>query len=246
MNRQQFIAALIACFAASGAMAQTDRSEVKKNIAQIKKSSSYIYADVTAPTAEEARLAAEESLYAKINEWAATKKKLQGAENFIINNKSVDYQTLSTTRGNMYQAVVYVKKSDIQKADNTDIIENTNPVPVADASKAAEKVPAAEVEEIDAIQSVYPAIVKKIAMLKTYDELVKAIQTGKGNGSIVSYARYTREQTGAEAYYFAVYDKSGMVVALLSPGTSRTNVMTGDTDSLDNYKGCGAIIFKTK
>ncbi len=242
MNRQQFIAALIACFAASGVMAQTDRSEVKKNIAQIKKSSSYIYADVTAPTAEEARLAAEESLYAKINEWAATKKKLQGAENFIVNNKNVDFQTLSTTRGNMYQAVVYVKKSDIQKADNADIIENTNPT-VAEQSGA---VPMSKVENIGDSQSVYPDIVKKIAILKTYDELVKAVQTGKGNGSISSYARYSKGQTSAEEYYFAVYDRSGNLVALLTPGETRTNVMTGEADDLGNYKGCGAIMFKTK
>ena len=83
-------------------------------------------------------------------------------------------------------------------------------------------------------------------MLKTYDELAKAVQTGKGNGSITNYARYSKEQAGAEEYYFAVYDRSGNVVALLSPGTTRVNVMTGENDSLDNYKGCGAIIFKTK
>ncbi len=213
---------------------------MKKSIAQIKKSSSYIYADVTAPTAEEARQAAEEALYVKINEWAATKKKLQGAENFLINNKRTDFQTLSTTRGNMYQAVVYVKKTDIQKADNADIIENTNSAPAADGT-----LPSSKVEEIGS-QAVYPAIVKKIAMLKAYDELVKAVQTGKGNGSITSYARYSKDQTDAAAYYFAVYDRSGNFVALLSPGATRVNVMTGETDSLDNYKGCGAIIFKTK
>ena len=239
MNRRQILAALLAGFAALGTVAQTDRGEVKKSIAQIKKSSSYIYADVTAPTAEEARRAAEEALYAKINEWAATKKKLQGAENFLINNKRTDFQTLSTTRGNMYQAVVYVKKADIQKADNADIIENTNPAPADDAA-----LPSSRVEEIGS-QAVYPAIVKKIAMLKTYDELAKAVQTGKGNGSITNYARYSKEQAGAEEYYFAVYDRSGNVVALLSPGTTRVNVMTGENDSLDNYKGCGAIIFKT-
>lgn len=239
MNRLTIMASAL-CFAVSGAVAQTDRSEVKKSIAQIKKSSSYIYADVTAPTAEEARQAAEEALYAKINEWAATKKKLQGAENFLINNKRTDFQTLSTTRGNMYQAVVYVKKTDIQKADNADIIENTNSAPAADGV-----LPSSKVEEIGS-QSVYPAIVKKIAMLKTYGELAKAVQTGKGNGSITSYARYSKEQTGTEEYYFAVYDRSGNFVALLSPGSTRVNVMTGETDSLDNYKGCGAIIFKTK
>ena len=239
MNRRQILAAIVASFAALGAVAQTDRGEVKKSIAQIKKSSSYIYADVTAPTAEEARQAAEEALYAKINEWAATKKKLQGAENFLINNKRTDFQTLSTTRGNMYQAVVYVKKADIQKADNADIIENTNPTPASGEH-------ASKVEQIAASESVYPDIVKKIAMLKTYDELAKAVQTGKGNGSITSYARYTKEVADAEAYYFAVYDRNGKFVALLSPGASRTNVMTGEADSPDNYKGCGAIIFKTK
>ena len=193
MNRRQILAALLAGFAALGTVAQTDRGEVKKSIAQIKKSSSYIYADVTAPTAEEARLAAEEALYAKINEWAATKKKLQGAENFLINNKRTDFQTLSTTRGNMYQAVVYVKKADIQKADNADIIENTNSAPSSGELSS-------KVEPIAAGEPVYPDIVRKIAKLKTYDELAKAVQTGKGNGSITGYARYSKDVADAGAY----------------------------------------------
>lgn len=248
MNRGKILAVLIACSAALGVMAQTDRSEVKKSIAQIKKSSSYIYADITAPTAEEAQQVAEETLYAKINEWAATNKKLRGAENFLVKDKNIKFETLSTTRGDMYQAVVYVKKSDIQRADNVEVIENTGETSATATgnTRKTENVPVATAVKNDTYQSVYPDIIKKIATLTTYDKLVEVIKAGKEGGSISGYARYTKEQTDAEAYYFAVYDRSGKVVALLTPGAARSNVMTGETDSIENYKGCGAIIFKTK
>ncbi len=244
MNKRNIVTVFLVCLTAFTAVSQTTRSEIKKNIAQIKKSSLYIYADVTALTAEEARMFAEEQLYNKIKEWAATKKRLQGAESFLINNKQINYEVLSTTRGNMYQVVVYVKKSDIQKAGNADIIENTKTGGAKQSSNSGMSI--TQAEGANGYQAVYPDIVKEIAVVKGYADLIKKVHSGKVNGRIVDYARYSRELMNTEAYYFAIYDKSGNIVALLTPGVSRRNVMTGESESIDNYKGCGAIIFKTK
>lgn len=101
-----------------------DVETIKNKIAQVKKNNVYLYGEATAPTVKEATEIAEDILTNEITQWAATKRKMQDAENFLINNKESAYQILTTPRGNQYRAVVYVKKSDIQKANNPDVIPN--------------------------------------------------------------------------------------------------------------------------
>ena len=101
---------------AKAAQAKKQNNEIKKQINSIKKSSQYLYGEVTAPTLEEAKNLAQESLYEKINEWVATKKKLQDGRNIVVNNKKEIYGEVSLPRGNMFRSFIYVKKSDYEKA----------------------------------------------------------------------------------------------------------------------------------
>uniref|UniRef100_UPI0032996F2D hypothetical protein n=1 Tax=Salmonella enterica TaxID=28901 RepID=UPI0032996F2D len=82
-------------------------------INEVKRSNSYIYAEATASTMEEAKAVAEEILYEEVNEWAATKRKFQTKGNFIVSNKSDLWTSYSLPRGNMFRSFIFVKKSDI-------------------------------------------------------------------------------------------------------------------------------------
>jgi hypothetical protein len=207
--------------------------DVKKQINNIKKSSSYIYGEHTAATEQEAREMAEEILMENIKEWAATRKRLQGTEITINESKKRSLQnSISLSRGKMIRVFVYVKKSDIiagkkTEAPLTSTVEPIEPTPTP---------PKAEPRKD------YPEVVMTIASYTEYQPMAEKIKELKAAGKILHYARYTALDQ-PEKYYLVIYNTAGKVVAVLTPGTTRYNVNTGETDRVTNYAGCGAIGF---
>lgn len=201
---------------------------IRKQINSIKKNNAYLYGEATAETEEDAKSIAEDILYQEINEWIAKKKKLQGSSNIFVNNKK-EFQTFySLPRGNMFRSFVYVKKSDIVSGDGyVELIPTPAP---------KEEVGNSKVEEI------YPEVVNMIASYSDYYNMADKIKELKAAGKIGHYARYASLEK-PEIYYLAIYNSEGKVVAVLTPGTNRINVITGEPDKTTNYSGCGAIGF---
>lgn len=227
--RNLFIVGLLLPFL--GLLAQT-ADEKKKEINRIKKNSLYIYAEATAATEEEAKDLAEEILYQEINEWAATQKQLRKGNNFLVRNRKELWSTMSLPRGNMYRSFIYVKKSNILPADNTEVICNNSPSPTTvDTGKPAAVT--------------YPETVMQIAACQEYTEMAALIKDMEDRALIGHYARYA-SLSNPENYYLAIYDKTGKVRAVLTPGHERINVTTGKADAVTNYAGCGAIGFTLK
>ncbi len=209
-------------------MAAQNTADIKKEINMVKRSNSYIYAEATAPTVEEAKAVAEEILYEEVNEWAATKRKFQTKGNFVVNNKSDLWTSYNLPRGNMFRSFIYVKKSDIISVDDSDVIGGLSKgVVKLNPSKATPSFP-------DAVLQVYHCT--------KYSELVETMTRLKNSGMITHYARYA-SLTKPEMYYLAIYDRRGTILSVLTNGTPRLNVETGKEDGVLNYKGCGAIGF---
>lgn len=133
----------------------------------------------------------------------------------------------------MFRSFLYVKKSDIIPVESSEIIENTTVQPQSENSAPEQKEPA------------IPRVVQDIANCTEYTDLAMKITKLKESGEVLDYGRYASLER-KEDYYMAVYNTNGKVVAILTKGSSRYNVKTGASDSLDNYKGCGAIGFKVK
>lgn len=207
-----------------------DTDELKKEINRIKKSSLYLYGEGTDSTAEAAHELAEEILETEINKWAATKKRLQNSTNFIVNNKKSLRTTIALPRGNMFRAFVYVKKSDIMAGENSTLVENTRPVSAIE-------------DMTSTVTDVHPDVVVALSECTEYADLASKIQLFKSDGKIKSFARYA-DLERPEACYLAIYDRAGKVLALLTPGSERKNVSTGQPDGTSNYSGCGAIGFE--
>ena len=215
----------------SAAIAAQDTDEVKKQIAKVKKSSQYIYADAVAASQDEAAGLAEELLYDEIKRWAATMKKLQGKSIFVGDTKQY-HSSLSLPRGNMFRTFIYVKKSDL--------------TPVANGSVAiSSQSPGVEHLRTSTEKSVWPDAVTTIASYTEYAPMAAKIKELKSAGKIGHYARYGNLER-PESYYMVIYDQQGIVRTVLSPGKERINVKTGEFDSLTNYSGCGAIGFTIK
>lgn len=206
-----------------------ENKEIKKQINNIKKNYLYLYGEATAPTLEEAKGLAQDILYERINEWVAKKKKLQNSRHIVVNNKTEILSEVSLPRGNMQRSFIYVKKSDIIPADNTEVIENT----ITQMPKQAK------------VEEVLPEAVATVCACTEYSDMATKIKQLKTIGKIESYARYA-SLDNPDDYYLAIYNTAGKVVAILSPGPARKNIRTGETDNITNYSGCGAIGFKVK
>lgn len=270
-------------------------TDVKTQINQIKKNTSdYIYAEITATTEPDAKMLAEDLLYEEINKWAATQQNLQASQKFLVNNKTSCITTLSTTRGNMFRCFMYIRKSDIQNANNADLVENTSlksdrdvqtsttvqsdstsqtsaaaqadstsqtattSVPIQSEAAAQPVVEGPTTKEEKVVtqsrtqdvtetgsRSLYPQVVKTLATLRTYSDMIAKAQAYKTLGEIVELVT-NKFPESIEQYYLVIYDQQGRVQALLTPGMQRVNVCTGNDDSEKNYHGCKAFAFKVK
>lgn len=270
-------------------------TDVKTQINQIKKNTSdYIYAEITATTEPDAKMLAEDLLYEEINKWAATQQNLQASQKFLVNNKTSCITTLSTTRGNMFRCFMYIRKSDIQNANNADLVENTSlksgrdvqtsttaqsdstsqtsaaaqadstsqtttpSVPIQSKAAAQSVVEEPSIKEEKVVtqsrtqdvtetgsRSLYPQVVKTLATLRTYSDMIAKAQAYKTLGEIVELVT-NKFPESIEQYYLVIYDQQGRVQALLTPGMQRVNVCTGNDDSEKNYHGCKAFAFKVK
>ncbi len=93
-------------------MAQSD-SETKSMINKIKRSMSYLSAEATMPTEDEAMATAKELLVSEINEWVSSKKKGTEVKQVVLQDISSCTQLMDMKRGTRTRAFVYVKKKDI-------------------------------------------------------------------------------------------------------------------------------------
>ncbi len=218
-----------------------DYDAERKQINRVKKSNNYIYGEATAESKEDAKSIAEDILYQEINKWVATQKKLKGSTNIVVNNRKELQTFYSLPRGNMYRHFVYVKKSDLVPVENAEVIGNSEGVS-QDISSSKSKV---ETIDTQANKAQYPEVVNELAAYTDYYNMADKIKEFKEAGKISYYARYASLEK-PEIYYLAIYNTSGKVVAILSPGENRTNVITGQPDKVTNYSGCGAIGFNLK
>ena len=196
---KQILLFLTACCFLPVHLMADDLEDAKKEINRIKKSSQYIYSEVTAPDAQGAKDMAEEILFSEINEWVTKQKKLRNSPNIVINNRKELWTSVELPRGNMIRAFLYVKKSDIIPAENTEVIENTS-----------------KIEEIKSevnFTMQLPEEVQEITKCTRYSDMASMITDMKQQGRIAHYGRYSSLQNPKD-YYLAIYNKEGEVVAV--------------------------------
>jgi len=234
MKRNRYVMLVIFMFVM---MTQTFAQQVedKKNeIAKIKKSSLYLYAETTMPDKEEAMEVALQSLQSEVQNWATEKKKRKEiASDLIITNIEQFTEALELPRGNMYRAFVYVKKSDVLVSKNTIVTDMPSKTEdSAELKSSYEIMSSAKVEQ--------PEHIQRLLALKRYDEVKPCLDTMKSEGKVLEYARYAK-LSRPEDYVLIVYNQQAEVEAILSDGVERINLKTGLLDGVTNYSGRGAI-----
>lgn len=205
--------------------------EQKKKINTIKKSSSYIYAEATLDNEQEALDLAQELLYQRINEYIVTKKKFKDAKETVVINQNYASEQIRLPRGNMFRAFMFVKKSDI--------------IPTVNAVVGRVETKEDEQSTIEFVQDDTEDIITTIRNLRTLEDMRSELARLKQEDKIVSYAKYS-ELASPENFILIIYNKQGLVKAVLSEGKQRTNLNTNQPDNISNYKGTGAVGVKLK
>lgn len=225
----------VALFSCASILAQNTVDEKKREINAIKKNSDYIYAEATMADQQAAIDLAKEILYQNINEWVVRQKNFVGAGNLITVNTNYSVEDMTLPRGNWFRAFMYVKKSDIIPAGNVSVMK------IAQKESEMKK----DVSMVPTVKSVSSEDVVKYQLLECSNtgRLSTLLKNLKAEGKVSDY-RKLNDLTSPEMYIIVIFNKEGVIRAILSEGTERTNLKTGRPDQISNYKGNGAIGIK--
>lgn len=258
MEKVRFLLSLLLVTICLSAMAQEESPS--KRINAIKRNSSYIYAEATAATENEAYETANLLLTKYISEYIVSKKNLKQADNVLVKDKVSHCEKISMQRGSMYRVFVYVKNSDIMPVDNVEVI--TQQEAEANAPKVVEKKELqSKVEEIAQQESTatttqeqsaatdlvldsslpewQQAALNDFASKTNVHEVNVAISKLKAQYKIKRSGDKTRRCPRPEESCYIVFDDSGNIMAILSAPQNgvRTDYMSGNAHSLEEYSG---------
>lgn len=248
----RLIILLVTSILASGVYAQMET----KKINSIKRNSQYLYGEGTEDTEAAAYETAKEYLLMQINEYVESKKKLNQAENIILKDVGENYEKIQMQRGERIRVFLYVKKSGIIAAENSEILVKT-PVPANEGQTEDDKGLTSTYVTIGNNPETEEGVKENFQLEKAWQQEVvnQLCQTASITEARALLARmkaeYKVKRYGAfqdcrnpDASFILVFDNNGSVKAVLGPGNEqRANYQSGRYDSLGNYPESSALWF---
>lgn len=235
----KLVIALFAILCPTAGFAQKDYAAEKALITKVKRSpGTYVYAEATCRTEEEAKSIAEDVFLQNINEYVASQKKLRGANNIVVNNQKGLQQTVTMPRGsNMHRVFMYVKKNDIIPADNSvvlskeEVAKTETPAPKANTKTEAEvaaptadvTTPKADVAEVKA-KSAQPKT--EVAQPKTEVAEAKAEPKSEPKAEVKAETKATTTEVAASTLDKIIPEKPQAIPEAAKKMATFTNVKT--------------------
>lgn len=251
--------------------AQNVTEKTKKEMNRIKLSRSYLSAEATMPTLQEAIDAANESLLQSIDQWVKEEKKYQGAKQIAIQDINSCLEKMDMSRGSNVRVLVYIKKKDIIPIygngqilltdDEQEEITTVQPTPVSQEQPTqAKQETARQVQTIQQRPTDTPAADKpkqaprkeqtakasslqRILAAQTMDDIKIIFQELK-NQSAIMYGKYNSADLDVFNCCLLFYNREGKVTGILDEGGSeRMNLRTNRKEQLTKYNGHAAYWF---
>lgn len=235
----KLVIALFAILCPTAGFAQKDYAAEKALITKVKRSpGTYVYAEATCRTEEEAKSIAEDVFLQNINEYVASQKKLRGANNIVVNNQKGLQQTVTMPRGsNMHRVFMYVKKNDIIPADNSvvlskeEVAKTETPAPKANTKTEAKvaaptadvTTPKADVAEVKA-KSAQPKT--EVAQPKTEVAEAKAEPKSEPKAEVKAETKATTTEAAASTLEKIIPEKPQAIPEAAKKMATFTNVKT--------------------
>lgn len=235
----KLVIALFAILCPTAGFAQKDYAAEKALITKVKRSpGTYVYAEATCRTEEEAKSIAEDVFLQNINEYVASQKKLRGANNIVVNNQKGLQQTVTMPRGsNMHRVFMYVKKNDIIPADNSvvlskeEVAKTETPAPKANTKTEAKvaaptadvTTPKTDVAEVKA-KSAQPKT--EVAQPKTEVAEAKAEPKSEPKAEVKAETKATTTEVAASTLDKIIPEKPQAIPEAAKKMATFTNVKT--------------------
>lgn len=235
----KLVIALFAILCPTAGFAQKDYAAEKALITKVKRSpGTYVYAEATCRTEEEAKSIAEDVFLQNINEYVASQKKLRGANNIVVNNQKGLQQTVTMPRGsNMHRVFMYVKKNDIIPADNSvvlskeEVAKTETPAPKANTKTEAKvaaptadvTTPKADVAEVKT-GSAQPKT--EVAQPKTEVAEAKAEPKAEPKAEVKAETKATTTEVAASTLEKIIPEKPQAIPEAAKKMATFTNVKT--------------------
>lgn len=235
----KLVIALFAILCHTAGFAQKDYAAEKALITKVKRSpGTYVYAEATCRTEEEAKSIAEDVFLQNINEYVASQKKLRGANNIVVNNQKGLQQTVTMPRGsNMHRVFMYVKKNDIIPADNSvvlskeEVAKTETPAPKANTKTEAKvaaptadvTTPKADVAEVKT-KSAQPKT--EVAQPKTEVAEAKAEPKSEPKAEVKAETKATTTEVAASTLEKIIPEKPQAIPEAAKKMATFTNVKT--------------------
>lgn len=239
--------------------AQSASSAIEQ-INKVKSDTSYISAEATMQTWDEAYSGAKAILESTIQDWAHANK-IDSKDGTLMVKSNKNILEIKTNRGKYVRVFLYVRKSDIipvGKKQDVMVIKSGagatyKPLKESEAKKYDEKeMRKSNVKshvivlsnnnknkmEISDEEKAFVAVTK-------FDSIKPVVDKVRQEGKLIDYGKYKDMPSEGLCYLF-VYDKSGVVEAVLKRDSTIINLSTQQEDDIDNYKGCGAIWLRVK
>lgn len=245
MKTNIVLIALLFCLDIASLSAQNP--DVAKNISEVKRDTSYIYAEATMKDLDESILGAKAILEVKVGDWLRNQYPEEDMELCITKAKEHSFE-IQTRRGEYHRAFVYVKKSDIMTVSKiSDVIvlqvptkeEQVRVTPAEIISE--ESVPVVEEPRVTLTSD--EEQMKAINKFYDIEPFIKGLQS---KGRNVVYGKYATMPKDVDCHLF-VYNRQGEVAAVLRKNNKGfVNLTSLAADNIDNYKNCGAIWLQLK
>lgn len=245
-----------------GASAQSASSAIEQ-INKVKSDTSYISAETTMQTWDEAYSGAKAILEANIQDWAHANR-IDSKDGTLMVKSNKNILEIKTNRGKYVRVFLYVRKSDIipvDKKQDVMVIKSGDgatykPLKESEAKRHDEKemrksnVKSHVIVLSDGNKKRVPQIElnddeKAFAAIRQFDSVKPIVDKIRQEGKLIDYGKYKDMPSEGLCYLF-VYDKSGIVEAVLRRDSTMLNLRTQQEDDIDNYKGCGAIWLRMK
>lgn len=245
-----------------GASAQSASSAIEQ-INKVKSDTSYISAETTMQTWDEAYSGAKAILEANIQDWAHANR-IDSKDGTLMVKSNKNILEIKTNRGKYIRVFLYVRKSDIipvDKKQDVMVIKSGDgatykPLKESEAKRHDEKemrksnvksqvIVLSDGNKKRASQVELNDEEKAFAAVSQFNSVKPIVERIRQDGRLIDYGKYKDMPSEGICYLF-VYDKSGIVEAVLRRDSTMLNLRTQQEDDIDNYKGCGAIWLRMK
>lgn len=210
------------------------------DINAIKKSPDFLSAEATMKTADEAAIVARDLLRDEIIRWTTEELKspIDSVEAQRFSEKA---DTMTTQRVDMMRVLVYIDKASVEEPIPTLASEPEAASDHTLLSDSARQIILQRFAPKKAVLS--QGVIRKMMRARNFFELKDVMEPLKKSGEIIDYGKYATAKNPALCYLI-VYDPAGNLVAWLGKGDEkRKNLKTGKSESIRDYRGCGAIWF---